>query len=109
MEELIKKPNRYCYLDAAQLVKHAFGIGRTLGQDATLLYLYWEPRNADTIREIIEHRDEVARFRIDVMDARPSFKAISYRDLWNLWEQLTIPPWLSEHLVALRSRYDFEI
>ena len=32
---------RYHYLDAAQLVKHAFGLGRTFGgQEVTLVYVY---------------------------------------------------------------------
>ena len=40
-------PNRYGFLDAAQLVKHAFGLINTFpGRNVKLLYLFWEPRNS---------------------------------------------------------------
>jgi hypothetical protein len=107
---LICEPKRYRYLDAAQLVKHAFGLGRCFERHSvSLLYLYWEPRNADMLMECGHHREEVAGFEKEVAGARPSFKAISYRDLWKSWERLSSPAWLPEHLAALKSRYDVEI
>lgn len=110
MHSLLAKPHQYCHLDAAQLVKHAFGLGHCFpSKDVTLLYLYWEPRNAGTIPELERHREEIARFAEEVAGASPSFRPVSYRDLWQAWERLASPPWLAEHVAALRARYDIEI
>jgi hypothetical protein len=92
------------------LIKHAFGLVHCYsGNQITLLYFYWEPRNAHEFSEFQDHRKEIIRFSDEVNGSSPLFKAISYRDLWDEWSQLSSPPWLSEHLVALRSRYDIEI
>ena len=47
---------KYHYLDAPQLIKHAFGLMNTFlrhpesqMQQITLLYLYWEPENIETL------------------------------------------------------------
>jgi len=110
MQTLIKEPRRYRFLDTAQLVKHAFGLGRCFeGQATTLLYIYWEPRNAAGLLELRQHREEVARFSDEVAGTTPSFKALSYRDLWREWEALSSPSWLPEQLSALQTRYDVEI
>lgn len=110
MEKLVGDSTRYRYLDAAQLVKHAFGLGRTFeGQEVTLLYLYWEPSNADDFVELQDHRNEVDRFVSEVAGAKPLFEAISYRDLWRSWDGLRTPSWLPEHLSAVKARYDLAI
>jgi hypothetical protein len=110
MRRLVAEPIRYCYLDAAQLIKHAFGLTHCFpSSDVTLLYLYWEPRNAGTFPEFQYHREEVARFADEVKGSSPSFAAVGYRDLWDGWSLLASPPWLSEHLAALRRRYDIAI
>jgi hypothetical protein len=50
-ERLCRGPETFRYVDAAQLVKHYFGLKawceRNGGRRATLLYLYWEPLEAD--------------------------------------------------------------
>lgn len=52
MLTLLQEPKRYLYLDAAQLVKHALGFARCYAdRTVTLLYLYWEPRNAERRRQ----------------------------------------------------------
>jgi hypothetical protein len=51
MLRLIDAPDCYAWPDAAQLIKHAFGLaGRFGGRPVTLLYLYWEPANPDVNR-----------------------------------------------------------
>ena len=60
----------YCYLDAAQLIKHAFGLAHCF-PSSTLLYLYWEPRNASEFDEFKAHREEVARFAEEVKGSQP--------------------------------------
>ncbi len=48
MRTLVAGPNEPLWLDAAQLIKHAFGLAHTFpDRRVTLLYLYWEPSNAD--------------------------------------------------------------
>jgi hypothetical protein len=39
----------------------------------------------------------------------PSFPALAYRDVWNSWENLKSPSWLSDDVTALRARYSVEI
>src|SRR5207249_4740582 len=55
MLRLVKEPRAYRWLDAAQLVKHAFGLAHTFtDQRATLLYLFWEPSNPEIFRVFAE-------------------------------------------------------
>lgn len=106
MLRLVEEPRTYRWLDAAQLVKHAFGIAYTFAeQPATLLYLFWEPSNAGTHPIFAEHRAEVARFTASVGD-RPAFVAMSYPELWRSWETTLSPEWLHDHIGRLRLRYD---
>ncbi len=96
----------YRFLDAAQLVKHAFGVARCFREtSATLLYLYWEPANAAALPAFEAHREEIARLGERVAGAFPRFEALSYPALWKSWETSRCPPWLKDHLLALRARY----
>jgi hypothetical protein len=100
----------YCHLDAAQLIKHAFGLVHSFPDcDVTLLYLYWEPKNADDLSEFKDHQDEIRRFEEQVKGSAPLFRPMSYRELWEDWSRTLSPPWLREHVKALRDRYDVEI
>ena len=57
---LEEDPERYDWLDAAQLVKHAYGLAHTFPDEpVTLLYLYWEPLNAERFTLFAEHRLEI--------------------------------------------------
>ena len=50
-------------LDAYQLVKHYLGLTLTYPKrPLTLVYLYWEPTNADALPLFAQHREEVERF-----------------------------------------------
>lgn len=110
MKGLIAQPSQYRHLDAAQLVKHAFGLAACYAQrPIVLLYLYWEPTNADDMPEFANHREEVTRFAAALGGANPSFKAQSYRALWRQWEELREPEWLPEHLRRVRARYEIAI
>jgi hypothetical protein len=110
MMAIIERPTSFGLLDAAQLIKHAFGLARCFeGQPVTLLYLYWEP--ADAERHVIfgQHQREVARFSHLVSGGFPEFRAQSYRDLWESWELLGEPRWLREHVANLRGRYEVSL
>lgn len=85
----------FARLDAAQLVKHAFGLrtaGGRLGKQAVLYYLYAEPdtwpdgRAVDRAA-IQEHRDEIARFAGLVAGDEVGFLACSYGALLRAWMQ----------------------
>lgn len=110
MEFLVEKPDRYQSLNAAQLVKHAFGLKRHAGpKDGTLLYLFWEPSNAGEFEIFYSHRSEIDDFSSRVNGDSLKFLSLSYQELWNLWEGPSTPPWLSDHLALIRSRYNFSI
>lgn len=109
MGRLKNAPDSYACLNAAQLIKHAFGLARTFsGRNATLLYLYWEPANPDRDPVFADHRREIAEFADRVAGSTPRFKAMSYPELWAEW-RTSAPAWLSEHLGKLAGRYAFQV
>ena len=106
---LEEEPKRYDWLDAAQLVKQAFGLAHTFrDKPVTLLYLYWEPCNAERFPLFVKHRGEVDTFSGRVAGSRPSFRALSYPELWRIWSK-TPSSWLTVHLEVLRARYEVEL
>ncbi len=105
MLRLIREPRAYAWLDAAQLLKHAFGLMHCFpNRRLTLLYLYWEPRNADDYPLFEEHRREVRALAERIGDARVALEAMPYNDLWLSWDEAG-PPWLRNHVQDLRARY----
>jgi len=105
LERLSAAPHTYCHLDAAQLVKHAFGLGHVYPTgNVTLLYLYWEPANGDALSEIVTHRREIADFTRRVAGDRISFASLSYLDLWRDWSSFGIA-WVEAHAAQLARRY----
>jgi hypothetical protein len=97
----------FIYLDAAQLVKHAFGLvtqGRCIGKSPVLLYLYAEPAMRGNIgiaeEALARHRSEIDDFAEAVSDAPVRFAACSYRE----W----LAGWSGDahlHAEALRERF----
>jgi hypothetical protein len=108
-ERLRAEPSAFAYLDAAQLVKHYFGLKAQCAKReiaaATLLYLYWEPLDADDHVELEQHRGEVRHFAEAVADPTIRFAAMTHPQLWREWDSLAEPDWLEEHVSALRERY----
>ena len=110
MLRLHETPAAYRWLDAAQLIKHAFGLARTYsGRPSVLLYLFWESANAGKFSVFQEHRREIAEFDDRVQGSSPGFAAMSYNELWSEWADADPPAWLAEHLARLRARYDVAI
>lgn len=106
MLRLIEEPRAYRWLDAAQLIKHAFGLAHTFaGRPITLLYLFWEPSNPQAYATFSEHRTEVSRFAASVHESGIEFVAMSYPELWESWKRGTPPQWLLAHLDRLDTRY----
>ena len=90
------------HMDAAQLVKHAFGLvteGRRRSKRPTLLYLFAEPsqRNGMSIpvTDIEAHRLEIGRFAEMVSGAEVGFASCSYRDWLAAWPDR--PTALADH------------
>lgn len=107
MLRLVDAPESYVWLDAAQLIKHAFGLARCFrDRPVTLLYLYWEPANPDAAPQFAAHRQELRTFAERVAGSTPEFRAMSYPELWRTWDAVGPPDWLAQHLAALRERYE---
>ncbi len=110
MEELRERPKKYRFLNAAQLIKHYFGVARTYpNETVTLLYLFWEPANAEDVSLFADHRREIEVFSEAVSGSPVSFVSQSYPELWNEWRGSPEPVWLEEHLENLKARYLVEI
>ncbi|TXG84446.1 MAG: hypothetical protein E6R12_04515 [Sphingomonadales bacterium] len=93
-DSLLVGAEAFVHLDAAQLVKHAFGLvteGRRRNRRPVLFYLYAEPeaRNGRPIPQddIHRHRDEVARFAAAVAGDEVAFHSASYRDWIGGWHR----------------------
>jgi hypothetical protein len=105
MLRLMDAPKNYTFLDAAQLIKHAFGLSHTFkDRPVSLLYLFWEPANPEDSPVFAAHRAEIAEFAERVAGSTPSFSAMSYPEFWTRLG--TAPPkWPQTHLDELKMRY----
>jgi hypothetical protein len=107
MRDVLRQSCSFVHLDAAQLVKHAFGLvteGRRVGKAPTLLYLYAEPEVRGTsvipAENIGRHRSEIAAFADAVSSAEVRFAACSYRDWLASW-----PESIRSHADELSGRF----
>jgi hypothetical protein len=105
MECLRANPTQFRHLDAAQLIKHALGLGARYGEHpVTLFYVFWEPGNRDEFPEFDLHRAEVQKFGGLVAGSPVRFAWTTYRDLWQEWARGD-RQWLREHAGKLSERY----
>lgn len=95
----------YRWLDAAQLIKHAFGLAHEADRPTTLVYLYWEPMDAGLSPLFAEHRQEIVEFAERIVGGTPRFEALSYFELWDSWAN-SDDARLIAHVCALRARYE---
>lgn len=99
-DSLRENPRLYALLDAAQLVKHAFGLrsavhrsGAHHGLNPVLFDVYAEPESwPGTGRRVDDeakarHRDEIALFARAVAGDEVAFASCSYRRLLAIWRQ----------------------
>ncbi len=109
-DELRSGAVRYELLDAAQLVKHAFGLVTEAGRqrkEAALIYLFAEPAQIKdrpiAIERFRQHRAEIADFKERTRGAAVTFAACSYREWLAHW-----PPQdegLAAHRDAILNRF----
>ena len=107
MQKLTQETHRYRWLDAAQLVKHSFGLSHTFPErPVTLLYLFWEPANPEDHSVFAQHRAEIVQFSEAVHSGGPVFQAMSYPELWDFWDRYED---VKSHVARLRARYGASI
>jgi hypothetical protein len=112
MRDTLRSPEeRFRFLDAVQLVKHAFGLvteGRRKSKRPYLVYLFAEPKEyagrAITEAARQAHREEVARFAAEVAGAEVGFGAISYRKWLDSWPDSDGD--LAAHRAQIIDRFD---
>lgn len=107
-DRLRDEPRLFKWLDAAQLVKHAFGLfaqGRRAGKRPWLHYLFAEP---ETLKgwpiaraDKQAHRAEIAAFAVQVAGAEVGFAAASYRE----WLSGDMEKAASDHARRLFERF----
>jgi hypothetical protein len=101
-----REPDLFGFLDVAQLIKHAFGLARCFkARPTTLLYLCWEPLDADRHPMFRQHRREIERFSDLVAGGFPAFCTQSYSELRAVWQEAAQPKWLRDHAAQLIARY----
>jgi hypothetical protein len=91
-DRLKSKKLTFAFLDAAQLVKHAFGLVTDAGRkrkSPALVYLFAEPAslNGHPIPKssLSQHRKEIAQFATAVKGAEVAFHSISYLEWLKTW------------------------
>jgi hypothetical protein len=106
LERLRAEPRRYRHVDLGALIKFAVALGRTFPERLTaLLYLFWEPLDADCFEEFGRHREELSELQEAVKGGRVTFSAISFDSMWRDWAERGAPAWLADHVDRLRARY----
>jgi hypothetical protein len=106
LDRLRTEPQHYRHVDPGALIKFALALGRTFPDRPTiLLYLYWEPLNAERFEEFCRHREETAELAHAMRGARVSFEPLSFDAMWREWAARGAPSWLADHVDQLRARY----
>ncbi len=113
MRDALRGGRCFRFLNACQLVKHAFGLrtqAKRQGRRVTLLYLYAEPAAFPDGRpippgEIAAHRAELADFTTEVTTSAVEvvFCSLSWRELLQHWATV---PTLADHTAAFRARFE---
>ena len=117
-DRLRQTPDLFRFLDAAQLVKHAFALrtevhragGAYRRLSPVLFYVHAEPefwpKTGAPVgdAEKAAHRDEIARFADAVKGDEVAFAACSYRRLLDGWSGHCDPA-VRDHAEAVRSRF----
>ena len=110
--DIVDDPDRYWLLDAPQLIKHLLAARTWLGEhpqhQLTLVYAYWEPRDATEHPAFGHHRDEIARF-LEPLTSEPDLAVVarSWPDLWESWRNVSDD--VSRHVDHLVDRYGVSI
>jgi hypothetical protein len=110
---LDRNPGMFEYLDAAQLVKHAFGLrtrGQKAGRTALLVYLFAEPKAWPNGRSITDqqraaHTEEARCFVRMVGGAEVRFELCTYQELFAHLKKSDSSQ-VRDHLPAIAGGFD---
>ena len=112
MDALRSRRVTYQVLDAAQLLKHLYGIHSAIDSGklpakTELLLLYWEPGStASRGKKLFDRLDaEFRDLRARLSDQTVPLRSISYRTIWRRWARDDNPAWLRSHAQSLIDRY----
>ncbi|MBT4552269.1 hypothetical protein HOC37_04740 [bacterium] len=113
MIDLLDGKVTFRYLDAAQLIKHYFGLAHEYANSAMDLeigYVFWEPgKNGDASDPVIdlyaEHQNECKRFADLVSGDKIRFSFYSYPDLIEYWRGGGMVGDLVEHFSLFDEKY----
>lgn len=99
VDKIYSKDEKFLYLNAPQLLKHALGLANMHSNKSKLIYLYYD---FDTsISEI--HKSEIERFK-NALNGELSFNTLSYQELFR--EILVYSPAIDEgYFKDLKERY----
>ena len=106
-QELQEGQHRFEYLDAAQLLKHALGLGTQLGKDKfSLYYLYydWPGESAEARKRSKAHKEEIDLFGKRV-GKELRFKALTYQEVYRRLPADDADPEYRTYLNYLGERY----
>lgn len=98
---------KYRFFDAAQIIRHYFGMINSVQKEKHLLYLYWHPENEDwvDIYPFDMHMKELKEFSELVSQAADvHFHYMSINELWEQWAQIESPI-VSKHANAVKHKY----
>ncbi len=101
---LLKTPDLYRHLDAAQLVKHYLGVRGFYGAKAVLVYLFWEPTDATRWKVFRRHAKEAHALEEELSKADVPLVCMRYAELWD--QLRTVAP---EHIARVEARYRFAL
>jgi len=104
IERLRRNPSEFQLFAAGQIIKHYLGIKSAGPAKTTLLYVYWEPSDADQCRVFAQHRTEVESFSNELSDPEIAFAALDYPSLLAEWDELGDHS-ISAHVRNVRDRY----
>lgn len=96
--------NASTLLDTAQLIKHTIGLLNNKGdKKAKLIYVYWQPLNADDFCEYAQHKKELDDFadRIKIVSG-VSFHHFTYLDFYKLFDS---DSFFKQHLNNFKNKY----
>lgn len=103
-----RKNYKVTFLDTAQLIKHSIGLlKKKENRKAKLIYVYWQPVNADDFPIYKRHKDELDDFseRVKVISGI-SFSHFTY---WDLCKNFATDIFLKQHLQHFKERYFLSI
>tara|TARA_R100001143_G_C3361001_1_gene135709 strand:- start:19615 stop:20430 length:816 start_codon:yes stop_codon:yes gene_type:complete len=99
VDKIDSKKEKFFYLNAPQLLKHALGLANMHSNKSELIYLYY---NIDTsVSEI--HKTEIERFK-NTLKGELNFKALTYQELFQTFEKFNSEI-DSDYQNYLKSRY----